>query len=89
MKFDCKTASEILKKVKDIIESLEDVEEHQKERALRKENRQYEDLTEPEIIKEISKLEKSMQTSARNLEFEDAAATRDRIAQLREALLKL
>ena len=34
----------IVKKVKDIIETLEDVEEHKKERALRKDNRKYEDL---------------------------------------------
>jgi len=76
----------IIKKVKDIIESIEDVEEHQKERALRKENRQYEDLTEPEIIKEISKLEKSMQTSARNLEFEKAAKIRDQVKYLKEKI---
>ena len=56
------------------MKALEDVEEHKKERALRKENRKYEDLTEPEIIKEIGKLEKSMQVSARNLEFEKAAS---------------
>ena len=76
----------IVKKVKDIIESLEDVEEHKKERALRKENRKYEDLTEPEIIKEIKKLEKSMQVSARNLEFEKAASIRDQVKYLKEKI---
>ena len=76
----------IIKKVKDIIESIEDVEEHKKERALRKENRKYEDLTEPEIIKEIGKLEKSMQVSARNLEFEKAASIRDQVKYLKEKI---
>ena len=76
----------IVKKVKDIIETLEDVEEHKKERELRKENRKYEDLTEPEIIKEISKLEKSMQVSARNLEFEKAASIRDQVKYLKEKI---
>ena len=76
----------IVKKVKDIIETLEDVEEHKKERALRKENRKYEDLTEPEIIKEIAKLEKSMQVAARNLEFEKAANIRDQAKYLKEKI---
>ena len=76
----------IVKKVKDIIETLEDVEEHKKERALRKENRKYEDLTEPEIIKEIAKLEKSMQVAARNLEFEKAASIRDQAKYLKEKI---
>ena len=76
----------IIKKVKDIIETLEDVEEHKKERALKKENRKYEDLTEPEMIKEISKLEKAMQTSARNLEFEKAASIRDQVKYLKKQI---
>ena len=76
----------IIKKVKDIIETLEDVDEHKKERALRKENRKYEDLTEPEMIKEISKLEKSMQAAARNLEFEKAASIRDQVKYLKEKI---
>ena len=76
----------IVKKVKDIIETLEDVDEHKKERALRKENRKYEDLTEPEIIKEIAKLEKSMQVAARNLEFEKAASIRDQAKYLKEKI---
>ena len=76
----------IVKKVKDIIETLEDVDEHKKERALRKENRKYEDLTEPEIIKEIAKLEKLMQVAARNLEFEKAANIRDQANYLKEKI---
>ena len=76
----------IIKKVKDIIESVENAEEHKKERAIRKGNRKYEDLTEPEIIKEIGKLEKSMQVFARNLEFEKAASIRDQVKYLKEKI---
>ena len=42
-----------------------------------------------EADKKIGLLEKEMYEQARNLEFEEAAATRDMIAQLREVLLKL
>ena len=39
-----------------------------------------------ELVKEISKLEKSMQTSARNLEFEKAAKIRDQVKYLKEKI---
>jgi len=54
----------ILKKVKDIIESVQDEEEFKRQKAQSKSNRKYEDFTEPQIIKEIGKLEKVMQSSA-------------------------
>ena len=76
----------ILKKVKDIIESIQDEEEFKKQKAQSKSNRKYEDLTEPQIIKEIGKLEKVMQSAARNLEFEKAADTRDQIKFLKEKI---
>ena len=53
---------------------------------MKKENRKYEDLTEPQIIKEISKLDKSMQIAARNLEFEKAASIRDQVKYLKEKI---
>ena len=76
----------IIKKVKDIIESIQDEEEFKKQKAQSKSNRKYEDLTEPQIIKEIGKLEKIMQSSARNLEFEKAANARDQIKFLKEKI---
>ena len=76
----------ILKKVKDIIESVQDEEEFKKQKAISKSNRKYEDLTEPQIIKEIGKLEKVMQSAARNLEFEKAANARDQIKFLKEKI---
>ncbi len=76
----------IIKKVKDIIESIQDEEEFKKQKAQSKSHREYEDFTEPQIIKEIGKLEKVMQSSARNLEFEKAANTRDLIKFLKEKI---
>ncbi|MDC0932038.1 excinuclease ABC subunit UvrB [Methylophilaceae bacterium] len=76
----------ITKKVKDIIESIQDEEEFKKQKAQSKSHRKYEDFTEPQIIKEIGKLEKTMQSSARNLEFEKAANTRDLIKFLKEKI---
>jgi excinuclease ABC subunit B len=58
----------IKKKIKDIIDGLEDVDEHKRVQEAKKENRKYEDLTEPQILKEISKLEKVMQKFARDLD---------------------
>ncbi len=76
----------IKKRIKDIIDGLEDVEEHKKQQDAKKENRKYEDFTEPQIIKEISKLEKVMHKFARDLNFESAAKTRDQIKFLKERL---
>jgi excinuclease ABC subunit B len=76
----------IKKRIKDIIDGLEDVEEHKRQQDVKKENRKYEDFTEPQIIKEISKLEKVMHRYARDLDFESAAKTRDQIKFLKEQL---
>ena len=76
----------IKKRIKDIIDGLEDVEEHKRQQDAKKENRKYEDFTEPQIIKEISKLEKVMHKYARDLDFENAAKTRDQIKFLKEQL---
>lgn len=78
------TPAGIKKKIKDIIDGLEDVDEHKRVQEAKKENRKYEDLTEPQILKEISKLEKVMQKFARDLDFENAAKTRDQVKFLKE-----
>jgi excinuclease ABC subunit B len=41
-------------------------------------------MSEKQIAREIKALEKKMLEHARNLEFEDAAAARDRLAELRK-----
>jgi excinuclease ABC subunit B len=76
----------IKKRIKDIIDGLEDVDEHRRIQAEKKENRKYEDFSESEIIKEISKLQKAMQVAARNLEFESAGKIRDQVKYLKEKI---
>ena len=78
------TPASIVKKIKDIIESAEDTDEFKRQQSVRKENRKYEDMTEPQMIKEINKLDKAMHKAAKNLEFEEAAKIRDQIKYLKE-----
>jgi excinuclease ABC subunit B len=73
----------VRKKIKDIIEKEMDTESFKINQSERKKYRKYEDLTEPKLIKEISKLEKSMQKFSKNLEFEKAAEIRDEIKFLK------
>jgi excinuclease ABC subunit B len=76
----------VTKKIKDIIEGTFDKEEVDLSRALKKEEARYDHLNEKQMAKEIQKLEKSMQTAARNLEFEKAAQLRDEAKFLKERL---
>ena len=46
-----------------------------------------EELSEKDLAKEIKRLEKQMMEHAKNLEFEQAARTRDQLAALRERVL--
>ncbi|NDG14266.1 MAG: excinuclease ABC subunit B, partial [Betaproteobacteria bacterium] len=41
------------------------------------------DMSEKDVAKEIKRLEKQMMEHARNLEFEQAASTRDQLGRLR------
>ena len=77
------TPAGVRKKIKDIIEKEMDTESFKTNQSERKKYRKYEDLTEPKLIKEISKLEKSMQKFSKNLEFEKAAEMRDEIKFLK------
>lgn len=51
------------------------------------ENAKYAAMTPDQAIKKISALEKTMYEQAKNLEFEAAAATRDKIANIRQLTL--
>ena len=76
----------VTKKIKDIIESTFDKGEVDLNRALKKEEARYDHLNEKQMAKEIQKIEKTMQTAARNLEFEKAAQLRDEAKFLKERL---
>ena len=77
------TPEGIKKKIKDIIEQELDTESFKLSQNDKRKYRKYEDMTEPQLIKEIGKLEKSMQKMSRNLEFEKAAEVRDEIKFLK------
>lgn len=76
----------VIKKIKDIIEGTFDKAEVDLNRALKKEEARYDHLNEKQMAKEIQKIEKTMQTAARNLEFEKAAQLRDEAKFLKERL---
>ncbi len=77
------TPAGVRKKIKDIIEKEMDTESFKINQSERKKYRKSEAVTEPKLIKEISKLEKSMQKFSKNLEFEKAAEIRDEIKFLK------
>src|SRR6056300_2040409 len=77
------TPEGIKKKIKDIIEQELDTESFKLSQNDKRKYRKYEDMTEPQLIKEIGKLEKSMQKMSRNLEFEKAAEVRYEIKFLK------
>ncbi|WP_414708345.1 excinuclease ABC subunit UvrB [Ramlibacter sp.] len=78
------TPRSIVKQVRDLIDGVysekasKEKEKQELQRAL------VEDMSEKDIAREIKRLEKQMLEHARNLEFEKAAATRDRLAVLKE-----
>jgi len=74
----------VVKRIKDIIDGVYDVQEKRSELQVAQNRAHYESLSEKELSKEISRLEKQMMAEAKNLEFERAAATRDQIAKIKE-----
>ena len=74
------TPKSIMKRIKDLIDGVYDASQMQ---AAQEEAR-YEAMSEKQIAREIKALEKKMLEHARNLEFEDAAAARDRLTELKK-----
>jgi excinuclease ABC subunit B len=77
------TPKGIVKRVKDIIESVYDKDDAQRERKAAQDQAKYESLSEKQIVKEMKRLEKAMHDAAKNLEFEKAAEFRDQLKKLR------
>ncbi|MFX1672758.1 excinuclease ABC subunit UvrB [Paraburkholderia sp. A2WS-5] len=73
----------VVKRIKDIIDGVYNVDEARAELREEQERAKFEDMNEKQIAKEIKKLEKQMMDYAKNLEFEKAAQTRDQLAVLR------
>ncbi len=74
------TPSSIIKRIKDLIDGVYD--STQMEAA--QDEARYEAMSEKQIAREIKALEKKMLEHAKNLEFEDAAAARDRLSELKK-----
>ncbi len=77
----------VSKRIKDIIEGCYDSDSAKQELKAAQTQAKYQAMSEKEIGKEISRLEKLMQQAAKNLEFEQASEYRDQIKQLRDGLL--
>jgi excinuclease ABC subunit B len=74
----------VQKRIKDIIDGVYDVKEKRSEMQVEQERARYEDMSEKDLVGEIKRLEKQMNSEAKNLEFEKAAATRDRLTKVKE-----
>jgi excinuclease ABC subunit B len=74
----------VSKKIKDIIDGVYSAESAQAERKVAQQQAAYEAMDEKTVAREIKRLEKAMFESAKNLEFEKAAAARDELFRLRE-----
>ncbi len=80
------TPQSIVKRIKDIIDSAYDVEDERKSLKAAQTQAKYLAMSEKEVSKEITRLEKDMLQAARNLEFEKAAQLRDQLKKLRESV---
>ncbi|MBU3624726.1 excinuclease ABC subunit UvrB [Polynucleobacter sp. JS-Safj-400b-B2] len=74
----------VKKRIKDIIDGVYDVKEKRQEMQVEQERAHYEDMGEKDLASEIKRLEKQMNAEAKNLEFEKAASTRDRLTKVKE-----
>ena len=74
------TPKGVIKRIKDLIDGVYDATEMQ---AAQEEAR-YEAMSEKQLAREMKALEKKMLQHAKNLEFEEAAKARDRLAELKK-----
>jgi excinuclease ABC subunit B len=81
------TPQGVQKRIKDIIESMYEPEVERAQLKAAQEQAKYLAMSEKEVAKEITRLEKEMLQAARNLEFEKATELRDQLKKLRESVL--
>ncbi len=74
----------VSKRIKDIIDGVYDPQNAQRELRAAQSEAAYQLMDEAALAREIRKVEKEMLEHARNLEFEQAAAARDRLRELKE-----
>ena len=73
----------VVKRIKDIIDGVYDVDTAQRELKAAQESARYESMSAHALAKEIKRLEKAMLEHAKNLEFEEAGAARDELFKLK------
>jgi excinuclease ABC subunit B len=76
----------VVKRIKDIIDGVYDADAAQKERKVAETAATYAAMDEKTLVREIKRLEKEMQTAARDLQFERAAELRDRLFGLKKQI---
>ena len=81
------TPQGVQKRIKDIIEGTYDADDARSQQKAAQIQAKYLAMSEKQVAREISRLEKEMLQAARNLEFEKAAELRDQLKKLRENVL--
>ena len=76
----------VQKRIKDIIDGVYDADAGREQMKAASAKRKYEAMPEKDLEKELKRLEREMLEAAKNLEFERAAALRDQLFQLKQAL---
>src|SRR5687767_1131473 len=74
------TPKGVIKRIKDLIDGVYDAAQADVEQQ----EARYESMSEKQLAREIKGLEKKMLQHAKNLEFEEAAAARDRLSELKK-----
>ena len=77
----------VVKKVRDLIDGVYSEKASKAAQQQELQRAYVEDVSEKDLSREIKRLEKQMLEHAKNLEFEQAARTRDQLAALRERVL--
>ena len=78
------TPRTVVKQVRDLIDGVYSEKAGREAERLEQQRIRFEDMSEKDVAREIKRLEKQMKEHARNLEFEQAARTRDELAKLRQ-----
>ncbi|MBK8017481.1 MAG: excinuclease ABC subunit UvrB [Betaproteobacteria bacterium] len=76
----------VTKRIKDLIDGVYDAGESKREIRTARNDAMASTLSEKDLAREIKRVEKQMLEHARNLEFEQAAASRDELRRLKERL---
>ena len=74
----------VIKQVREMIDGVYDATSAKTELKAAQEKARYGAMDEKHLAREIKRLEKAMLDHARNLEFEEAARSRDQLAQLKQ-----